>query len=44
MPIQTVTRAMAALVFVATQVLCLTASIVSFRKVRSLDPAVVFRG
>jgi len=39
-----VTRAMAALVFVATQVLCLSASIVSFRKVRSLDPAIVFRG
>jgi putative ABC transport system permease protein len=39
-----VTPTMAALVFVATQVLCLTASIVSFRKVRSLDPAIVFRG
>src|SRR5208282_259767 len=39
-----VTRGMAALVFVATQVLCLSASIVSFRKVRSLDPAIVFRG
>ncbi len=39
-----VTGQMAALVFVATQVLCLAASIVSFRKVRSLDPAIVFRG
>ena len=39
-----VSGAMAALVFVATQVLCLSASIVSFRKVRSLDPAIVFRG
>ncbi len=39
-----VSRSMAALVFVATEVLCLTASIVSFRKVRSLDPAIVFRG
>ncbi len=40
----TITPAMAAIVFVGTQVLCLSASIVSFRKVRSLDPAIVFRG
>lgn len=40
----TITPAMAALVFVGTQVLCLSASILSFRKVRSLDPAIVFRG
>jgi putative ABC transport system permease protein len=40
----TVTPTMAALVFVGTQALCLTAAILSFRKVRSLDPAIVFRG
>ena len=40
----TVSRTMAAVVFIATEVLCLSASIVSFRKVRSLDPAIVFRG
>jgi putative ABC transport system permease protein len=39
-----VTPPMAALVFVATQVLCLTAAVVSFRRVSSLDPAIVFRG
>jgi putative ABC transport system permease protein len=33
-----------ALVFVGTQVLCLGAAILSFRKVASLDPALVFRG
>ncbi len=35
---------LAALVFVGTQVLCLGAAILSFRKVASLDPAMVFRG
>ena len=33
----------AASVFVATQVLCLGAAFLSFRKVASLDPAIVFR-
>jgi putative ABC transport system permease protein len=33
-----------ALVFVGTQLLCLGASTLSFRKVASLDPAIVFRG
>jgi putative ABC transport system permease protein len=33
-----------ALVFVATQVLCVGAAGLSFRKVASLDPAIVFRG
>jgi putative ABC transport system permease protein len=33
-----------AVVFVGTLALCLTASMVSFRKVASLDPALVFRG
>jgi putative ABC transport system permease protein len=40
----TVTPTMAAVVFVGTQALCLSAAILSFRKVRSLDPAIVFRG
>jgi putative ABC transport system permease protein len=35
---------LAALVFVGTQVLCLGAALLSFRKVASLDPAIVFRG
>jgi putative ABC transport system permease protein len=35
---------MIAIVFVASQVLCLSASILSFRRVGSLDPAIVFRG
>ena len=39
-----VTPAAAALVFLGTQVLCLGAAILSFRKVSSLDPAMVFRG
>jgi putative ABC transport system permease protein len=39
-----VSPVMAASVFVATQVLCLAAAVLSFRKVASLDPAVVFRG
>jgi putative ABC transport system permease protein len=40
----TVTPAIFATVFVGTQVLCLSASVISFRKVQSLDPAIVFRG
>ena len=39
-----VSPAAAALVFLGTQVLCLGAAILSFRKVASLDPAMVFRG
>jgi hypothetical protein len=35
---------MSALVFVGTDLLCLSASILSIRKVASLDPALVFRG
>ena len=35
---------LAALVFVGTQALCLGAALLSFRKVASLDPAMVFRG
>jgi putative ABC transport system permease protein len=35
---------LAGMVFVGTQVLCLGAAILSFRKVASLDPAMVFRG
>ena len=35
---------LAALVFVGTQVMCLGAAILSFRKVAGLDPAMVFRG
>jgi putative ABC transport system permease protein len=38
-----VTPTMAALVFVGTQALCLGAASLSFRKVASLDPAIVFR-
>ncbi|MEO8195698.1 MAG: ABC transporter permease [Thermoanaerobaculia bacterium] len=34
----------AAIVFVGTLVLCLVAALVSFRKVASIDPALVFRG
>ena len=34
----------AALVFVGTQVLCLGAGLLSFRKVASLDPVMIFRG
>jgi len=40
----TVSPTVAALVFVGTQVLCLGAALLSFRKVASLDPAMVFRG
>ena len=40
----TITPTMAAIVFVGTEVLCLSAAMLSFRKVRSLDPAIVFRG
>jgi putative ABC transport system permease protein len=39
-----VTPTLAALVFVGTQVLCLGAASLSFHKVASLDPAIVFRG
>ena len=39
-----VTPTLAALVFVGTQALCLGAALLSFRKVASLDPAIVFRG
>ena len=39
-----VSPTLAALVFVGTQVLCLGAAFLSFRKVASLDPAIVFRG
>jgi putative ABC transport system permease protein len=39
-----VSPTVAALVFVGTQVLCLGAAVLSFRKVASLDPALVFRG
>jgi putative ABC transport system permease protein len=39
-----VSPTLAASVFVATQVLCLSAAFLSFRKVASLDPAIVFRG
>jgi len=39
-----VSPTVAALVFVGTQVLCLGAAFLSFRKVASLDPAIVFRG
>ncbi len=40
----TVSPTLSAIVFVGTQVLCLSASILSLRKVRRLDPAIVFRG
>src|SRR5262249_41485485 len=39
-----VTPGLGVLVFLGTQVLCLGASILSFRKVAALDPAMVFRG
>ena len=39
-----VSPTLAALVFVGTQVLCVGAASLSFRKVASLDPAIVFRG
>jgi putative ABC transport system permease protein len=39
-----VSPTLAATVFVSTQVLCLGAAFLSFRKVASLDPAIVFRG
>jgi putative ABC transport system permease protein len=39
-----VTPTMAAVVFLATQILCLSAAVLSFRKVAALDPAIVFRG
>src|SRR5207248_722447 len=39
----TITPSFAAIVFVATVVLCLLASMISFRKVASIDPSLVFR-
>jgi putative ABC transport system permease protein len=39
-----VSPTLAALVFVGTQVLCLGAGTLSYRKVASLDPAMVFHG
>jgi putative ABC transport system permease protein len=39
-----VSPTLAALVFLGTQLLCLGAAVLSFRKVASLDPAIVFRG
>ena len=39
-----VSPTLAALVYVGTQALCLGAASLSFRKVASLDPAMVFRG
>ena len=39
-----VSPTLAALVFVGTQALCLGAALLSFRKVATLDPAIVFRG
>jgi len=39
-----VTPSLAASVLVGTVALCLLASMVSFRKVASIDPALVFRG
>lgn len=39
-----ISPSLAALVFVGTQVLCLGAAVLSFRKVAALDPALVFRG
>ena len=39
-----VSPTLAALVFVGTQALCVGAASLSFRKVASLDPAIVFRG
>jgi putative ABC transport system permease protein len=40
----TVSPTVSALVFIGTQVLCLGAAFLSFRKVASLDPAMIFRG
>jgi len=34
----------AAIVFLGTLLMCLAASMVSFRKVAAIDPALVFRG
>jgi putative ABC transport system permease protein len=39
-----ITPTLAGLVFVGTQVLCVGAASLSFRKVASVDPALVFRG
>jgi putative ABC transport system permease protein len=39
-----VTPTVGVLVFLGTQALCLAAAMLSFRKVASLDPAMVFRG
>jgi hypothetical protein len=39
-----VTPTLAGLVFVGTQALCVAAASLSFHKVASLDPAIVFRG
>ena len=39
-----VTPGFAAAVFLGTLLLCLGASMVSFRKVAGIDPALVFRG
>ncbi|QEH36172.1 FtsX-like permease family protein [Aquisphaera giovannonii] len=39
-----ITPAMGATVFVGTQILCLSAALLSFRKVAAIDPAIVFRG
>ncbi len=39
-----VSPTLTALVYVGTQALCLGAASLSFRKVASLDPAMVFRG
>ena len=38
------TPSFAGYVFVGTFALCLGASVISFRKVASIDPALVFRG
>ena len=37
-------RAFAAIVFAGTSLMCLGAAMISFRKVASIDPALVFRG
>jgi putative ABC transport system permease protein len=39
-----VSPTVAALVFIGTQVLCMGAAVLSFRKVAAIDPALVFRG
>ncbi len=39
-----ISRELAAITFVGTLVMCLAASMVSFRKVAAIDPALVFRG